>query len=51
MTGVTTALDLDGAVRTGLQIGLTTLSVNLVATHPSMFPAGVYRAVTVVTCE
>ena len=38
-------------VSRSLSLGITSLSINLTARHPTPFPAGIYNAQTVVTCE
>jgi hypothetical protein len=50
-TGVSAAVNVQGGITTALGIGVTNLSVNLTASRPAGFPAGIYAAQTTVTCE
>lgn len=50
-TGVTSAGGVLGGVLTALGLGITSLSIDLTATKPDAFPAGLYTAETVITCE
>jgi len=50
-SGVTIVVDAPGSTLTPLGLGITNLSVNLIANHPTLFPSGIYSAQSVVTCE
>lgn len=50
-SGATVAVNVLSGTPTQLGIGLSNLTINLKATHSSPFPAGVYNAQAVVTCE
>ena len=50
-TGATIVTNVASTIATLLGIGTTTVSVDLVASKATGFPAGVYNAIVVVTCE